>query len=316
MQKFFRFVPFRFVPLALTALLLGLLAGCGSTESTSEPTVENPYAAGRVGTDSTLEVMSWNIENFAKRGAITAGHVIKVVEGLDVDIVALQEIENLSYFQQVREGLADWTGDRATSASYEVNLAFLYRINGPVVVTAVYEILTNHRSELPRSPFVLEGNLNGTDFVVINNHYKCCGDGVIDSADSWDEENRRYNASLLLDEFIRTNFADKGVIVVGDFNDELGDRAVNNVFQNFIDAPDNYRFVDMPIALDPTALWSYPRWPSHLDHILITQQFFDAHQRYDSLVEVAPLHLLLGQGWSAYEKDVSDHLPVVVRLKI
>ncbi len=299
----------------LSLLALALLSGCGTTESSDVSTVENPYAAGRVGTDSTLEVMTWNIENFAKRGAVTADHVIDVVNGLQVDIVALQEIENLTYFQQVREGLTDWTGDRATSASYSVNLAFLYPVDGEAQVSAVYEVLTGYRRELPRAPFVLEGTFRGKDFVVINNHYKCCGNNSIDESDEWDEETRRRDASLLIDDFIRTNFPDRAVIVVGDFNDELTNNPADNVFQNFLDAPDKYRFVDMAIAEDRGGLWSFPTWPSHLDHIMITNQLFDAHQGGSMLVEVAPLHDLLGQGWSVYEKNVSDHLPVVLRVK-
>jgi len=300
---------------ALGLLALAVLGGCGTTEKT-DPLPDNPYAAGRVGTDSTLEVMTWNIENFAKRGAVTADHVIDVVNGLQVDIVALQEIENLTYFQQVREGLTNWTGDRATSAYAQLNLAFLYPVDSAVQISAVYEILTGFRTELPRSPFVLEGSLHGREFVVINNHFKCCGNGIIDEGNDYDEETRRRDASLLIDDFIRTNFACKAVIVVGDFNDELTDAPADNVFQNFFDAPETYRFVDLAIAQDNGGLWSFPTWPSHLDHILITDQLFAAHTGPGALVEVAPLHILLGQGWSVYERNVSDHLPVVVRLKI
>jgi len=298
----------------LSLALFGALGGCGTTETTSEPMDTNPFAAGRVGTDSTLEVMTWNIEHFAKAGAVTADYVIEAIEGLEVDVIALQEIENSVYFNRVREGLADWTGDRATSASYQINLAFLYPVDGPVQVTTVYEILTNYRRELPRSPLVLEGTFNGTNFVVINNHYKCCGDNILDETQNYDEETRRRDASLLIDDFIRTNFPDRAVIVVGDLNDELTDTPAVNVFQNFLDAPDFYRFADMAIAQDTGTLWSYPKWPSHLDHILITQQLFAAAQQTEGLIEVAPLQTLMG-GWSAYEKNVSDHLPVVLRIK-
>ena len=109
------------------------------------------------GDEATLEVMTWNIEHFPKNGTVTVDYVIQIIEGLDVDIIALQEIESLSYFQQLREGLAEWTGDRATSASYSINLAFLYPVNGPAQVSAVYEILTDYSLEFPRSPYVLEG---------------------------------------------------------------------------------------------------------------------------------------------------------------
>ncbi len=307
----------------LGLLLPMLLIGCGTTDTVVDPGGDgpgdtpdpNPYEAGLIGTDTTLEVMTWNVENFAKQGTATAEHVINAVEGLQVDIVALQEIENLTYFQQVREGLTDWTGDRATSASYSMNLAFLYPVDGPVQVSAVYEILTEYRRELPRSPFVLEGTMNGTDFVVINNHYKCCGDGTILTGSEWDEETRRRDASILIDDFIRTNFPDRAVIVVGDLNDELTDAADRNVFQTFFDDPDKYRFVDLGIA-EAGDDFSYPSWPSHIDHILITNQLFGAIQGADVVVKVAPLYQYLEGGWSTYDRMVSDHLPVVMRIKL
>ncbi len=295
-------------------LATSLLVGCGATDSTTDPGDPNPFAPARVGTDSTLEVMTWNLEHFAKEGAVTANHVIAAVEGLQVDIIALQEIESLTYFNRVREGLPGWTGDRATSAYGGLNLAFLYPIDGEVQVTAVFEILTEYRTPLPRSPLVLEGNFRGTDFVVINNHYKCCGDNVINESNPWDEEVRRRDASLLIDDFIRTNYPDRAVIVVGDLNDNISDLTNANVFQNFIDAPELYRFVDMEIAQREDVLWSFPSWPSHLDHILITNELFAGFEGPAALVQVVPLHNLIG-GWSVYDKTLSDHLPVVLRLQ-
>ena len=53
----------------LTAVLL--LAGCGETDKSVAPAPVNPFEAARVGTDSTLEVMTWNIENFPKAGGAT-----------------------------------------------------------------------------------------------------------------------------------------------------------------------------------------------------------------------------------------------------
>jgi endonuclease/exonuclease/phosphatase family metal-dependent hydrolase len=291
-----------------------LLVGCGSTDTSTDPGETNPFARARVGSDSTLEIMTWNIEHFAKEGAVTANNVIDVVEGLQVDIIALQEIESLTYFNRVREGLPGWTGDRATSAYGGLNLAFLYPIEGETQVTAVFEVLTEYGSALPRSPLVLEGSFRGTNFVVINNHFKCCGDNVIDENNSRDEEVRRRDASILLDDFIRTNYPDRAVILVGDFNDSLSDAPTANVFQNFIDAPGDYRFVDMEIAQNDDVLWSFPGWPSHLDHILITNELFAGFEASDSLVQVVPLHNLIG-GWSIYDRSLSDHLPVVLRLQ-
>jgi len=293
---------------------LGLLAGCTPTKSL-EPVAGNPFAAGRVGTDSTLEVMTWNLEHFPKRGPTTVQQVQDVVTGLQVDIVALQEIEDLSAFSQVVAGLEGWSGQRASSASFQVNLAFLYRTGGALQVSAIYEILSGYRREFPRRPYVLEGTFNGAEIVVINNHYKAMGDNRLEPGNPWDQETRRRDASLLLADFIASHFAGRAVFVVGDFNDELTDPAPANVFANFLAVPDSFAFVDMAIATGPSTGWSYPAWPSHLDHILINQPLFAAANAVGAAVQVVPLADLLGQGWGYYDTNISDHLPVVVRLR-
>ena len=62
---------------------------------------------------------------------------------------------------------------------------------------------------------------------------------------------------------------DKKVILLGDLNDILTDSPQNNIFNSFINDTTNYLFVDMDIAINSSSNWSYPSWPSHLDHILI-----------------------------------------------
>ena len=79
------------LPLLAVALFLG---ACGGTEKSVAPQPENPFAAARVGTDSTLEVVTWNLENFAKNGATTVDLVVDAVAALQADIIALQEIES------------------------------------------------------------------------------------------------------------------------------------------------------------------------------------------------------------------------------
>ena len=96
-------------------------------------------------------------------------------------------------------------------------------------------------------------------------------------------------------------------------NDELNDDGVN-VFQNFIDDSINYMFVDMDIANGPSTNWSYPGRPSHLDHILISNELFDEFYNAGSTVQTIPAEDYLEGGWSDYEKYVSDHRPVVLSL--
>lgn len=302
--------------LLLVALLLA--GGCGQTEKSVVPPPANPFAAAKVGTDTTLEVATWNIENFPKAGGTTVERVKQIIEALEVDVVAIQEISTDygggAAFDNVVAALEGWGGARARSDRYQ-NLGFIYRENGALTVNATYEIFVSgdYSREFPRAPFALEATWNGLPILVICNHLKAGGNGILDPNDSWDEETRRRDACLLLEEFVETQFPDHRVLIVGDLNDELTDSTPHNVFQNFLADPAGWRFADLAIAQGPSDGWSYPGWPSHLDHILVTSELFAALEAPGAVTVVAPLAAALGS-LSKYDMEVSDHLPVVVRL--
>ena len=276
-------------------------------------TRDNPFSGLEFGTDATLEVVTWNLERFPKENLETVDLVARAVMTLDADILALQEITEAGFFWELDKRLADWTSVLATGSSFQINLAFLYRDSGNWTFDSDREILTGYSREFPRSPYVMEGRFNGVSVVVINNHFKCCGDNVI-SEETWDEETRRRDAGVLLDEYVRTNYADRKVIIVGDLNDSLTDSRSSNVFNVFLDAPDNWRFVDMDIAEGHPSGWSFPGWPSHLDHILIFEPLFSAWEDQDAEVRVIPLDQGFPGGWSEYDQAISDHLPVALKL--
>lgn len=270
----------------------------------------NPFDGTLLGGDDSLEIVTWNLQDFAKAGDATVSYVARAVEAMQPDIVALQEIEDATRFEALVAAADGWSGTRANSAAYGVNLAFLYR-SATVSVDAVYEILTDEDA-LPRAPYVLECTFGGKPLTVINNHFKASGDGVIDETDEWDEEWRRLRSSRLLQDWVETNAPDERVVILGDLNDELDDAAANNVFQDFLDDGAGWRFTDLAIALDGGALWSYPTWPSHLDHILITSELFAAADAAGAATWVVPLHDYLAS-WDIYDDMISDHLPVVFR---
>lgn len=297
-------------------VLLVVLSGCGnSSESVVPEAPANPFAAAKVGTDSTLEVMTWNLEHFAKNSNTTSALVTLALQAVEADIIGLQEIESATQFQKVVDGLDGWAGYRASSASYSINLAFLYRTDGLLEVESIQEIMTSANAPFPRNPLLLLGSFDGQPIAVINNHLKCCGDGYIDETDNWDEETRRRDACLLLEDYVLTNLAGRHVFLIGDFNDELTDRDDRNVFANFLGDPALWRAVDLPIAEGPSGGWSFPGWPSHLDHIIIDQSLFSAADGPEAEVLVIPMYAYMSGGWSGYDRDISDHLPVIIKLK-
>ena len=265
------------------------------------------------GTDSTFEVVSWNIEWFPKNGQATADSVKTIIQSLAADVYALQEIDDTTLLKQVVSTIPGY--ECYFKSSYYGGLAYVYNTN-TVQINAKYEIYTTqpYWNAFPRSPQVLELTFNNEEYVIIDNHLKCCGDGIIDTNDSSDEENRRLIAINLLKTYMDSILPNDRVIVVGDWNDILTDPTANNVFNSLLNTPD-YWFVDFPIALGSSANFSYPTWPSHLDHILISDELYDVFSRPNSIVSCIRIDDYMSS-WNAYDNNISDHRPVGLKLEV
>ncbi len=273
---------------------------------------QNPKVLG-FGSDSTLEVITWNLEQFPKEGQVTINYVSDIIQSLDVDVIALQEIGDISLFNQMVMNLDGYDG-YAVPGSY-TDLAYIYKTS-TIEVNRIYEIYTasSYWAPFPRPPLVLDFQYKNLNFISINNHLKCCGDGVMDTGDPEDEETRRYRANILLRQYIDEYFPDNRVFIVGDMNDELTDEVSDNVFQIILNDPENYLFVDMDIANGSPGNWSYPNWPSHIDHIAITGELFPAFENQGSVIQTIKAEQGVSGGWSVYENNVSDHRPVGIKL--
>ena len=261
------------------------------------------------GTDSTFDVVTWNLENFPKRGATTINLVSQIILQIDAEIYALQEIENSfeALLQTVNEldTLNNWNGFCSNSAAFSINLAYIYKSGNSTDIT---EILDSDYHYLPRPPLLMNLIFEGSEFVIINNHLKAGGDaGDIE---------RRTGGCLLLEEYISQNLASENVILLGDLNDVLTDAEEENVFKPFLDEITNYQFVDMEIAEGSSIDWSYPTWPSHLDHILITNELYGEFNESSSEIRTLKIDEYLDDGWSEYEQNISDHRPVGIKLKL
>ena len=183
-------------------------------------------------------------------------------------------------------------------------------------INDIFEIYTNSPfwNAFPRSPMVMDLNFAGENYFIINNHFKCCGDGILDLNDEFDEENRRYTAMNLLKAYIDENLSNEKVIVLGDLNDDISEPYLNNVFQDVLDDSDSYQFVDLSIAQGNSSEWSFPNWPSHLDHILITDELFNSANNLE--VQTIKIDEYLEGGWGEYDQNISDHRPVGMKLSL
>ena len=262
------------------------------------------------GEENSLDIATWNIEWFPKNGQTTVEYVTEIIEQLDLDILAIQELDDTEMFDQMLDALPAYTG--YYESDWFAGLAYIYKTE-VVEINDIYEIYTTspYWSAFPRSPMVMDMNFMGENYFLINNHFKCCGDGILDFNNESDEEKRRYNAANLLKGYIDSYLSDKNVIVLGDLNDDIAEASQNNVFQMILNDTENYLFVDLEIANGSSSDWSFPTWPSHLDHILITNELFDELDNSD--IQTIKIDEYLNGGWNEYDQNISDHRPVAVK---
>ena len=265
------------------------------------------------GSDTTLDIMTWNIEAFPKAGQNTMDSVRKIVEALDMDIIGVQEINDTNAFKTMVLTINGYSG--FAKLNYIVGLGFIYKTSS-IQINSIYEIFTapQYWNNFPRAPIVMDMNYMNERYILIVNHLKCCGDGFIDLGNTNDEENRRLESVILLKEYIDQNFPTLKTIVLGDLNDLITDQPNSNVFQPILNDPSNYAFADNAIAIGPSSNWSYPTWPSHLDHFIITNELFYETQNNGSYVQTLKLESEFAAGWSSYEAIVSDHRPVAMKI--
>ncbi len=250
-------------------------------------------------TDNEFKVVTWNTKFFPLNGQETIDKVISIVKDLDVDIIALQEISDTTNFYLLGSQLKNWEAIHS-NVRFGQELGFLYKKNAFSSFDCPVQLFDDDSDAFPRQPIMTTvTHINGLKVTLINVHLKCCGE------DGSEEQKRRESASIKMKEYIDEHLRDQNVIVLGDFNDDIGADFVSP-FQNFIDDSD-YLFADQEVANGSSELWSYPSWPSHLDHILVSNELFD-------LLDTAHT-VLLDNCVERYFSTVSDHRPVLATFK-
>ena len=306
-----------------TPFIVLLLVGCAEdlfNDVGNNDNGENYNPVPSFGADSTFEVITWNVEWFPKH-LNTVNAMAEIIVDLNADIFGLQEITNTSYFNQLIDKINDldslnqWIGFRAENGDYQ-ELAYIINTSSVTIINNPYSILNSYSYYYAyRNPYVVEVSYTNNNFIIINNHFKCCGNGNLEIDDD-DEEYRRQLASNYLKNYVDNNFPNDNVIIIGDLNDKLDDSVDNNVFQNFIQDNTNYQFVDINIALGESANYSWPGWnqntypPTHLDHIIITNEIFDGLNNFGYYVQT----ICLDEYLNTYYQYISDHRPVGLSL--
>ena len=295
-------------------LFLWLLPGCSEDSSIEERDVpledlEEIIEFGDPGKalngcypafeNNELNVVTWNIKNFPAENSSTLEKLTEIIPSLDADIIAVQEIADVTSLLELESQLDGW-GAVYANVRYGQELGFVYNKRAFTSLTEPLQLFDDDSYAFPRQAVLLmASHVSGLEVVFINIHLKCCGE------DGSDEQERRRIASDKIKTYIDQNHPNDAVIVLGDFNDEI--IGPSSPFQNFID-DEAFAFADKEIELGPDSNWSYPSWPSHLDHILISDELFE------NLTDVQTI--VLESCVTDFATEVSDHRPVLASFSI
>ena len=286
------------------------------------------------GNTSTLNLLTWNIENFPKNN-LTVEYLNNTIDSLIVDIIVLQEIKSATKLNQLTDDLGDeWINFRAYGSSNYGQLAYLINTNEITNITAPFVIddesvecesymenIDSHPCQNSdyydisynfawRLPYILEFTYQNQVFYIINVHFKCCNI-------NGNEKFRRYEAANYLNDYINNNYPNNNVIIMGDFNGNI-DETVNigqtyDVFESLLST--SYLFADQNIYSGDSESWSYPSYNSHIDHIVISNEIFNSPIIEYSTSTVLIENLFEG-GFLEYNEYISDHRPVLINLNI
>ena len=248
------------------------------------------------GTAPTLDIVTFNVEGFPKSGYNSVIMLASLLNTINADVYALQEVANKGGFDQLLKLMPGYTGIYYLMDNDVYNLCYIYKTSDIQVDGSVSKLLFADSQYFPRPAFEIKVHHipTNTYLYIINNHLKCCSGTA--------NETSRRNASEMLKNYIDTSHPNDAVIVCGDLNDEItGTSSSDNPFLNFIDDPSDYKFADMGIAKGNQLWWSYPSYPSHIDHILITNELFS---KVDTTVvfKASPCY-------ADYSTYISDHRP-------
>ncbi len=277
------------------------------------------YEGDELHPDETFDVVTWNIEWFGDtdRGPddpdLQIENVRLMLDSLQADLIAVQEISNITRFDEMVAELDDFRGF-TTDYGYETNpdVGFIYR--DATVDSLNAEILDHERITAEdhawRFPLKFRAEVATDDetkeMVFINVHAKSA------AGDDPDESYiNRKNASEEIYQHIQTQHRGEKVIYLGDYNDQILESTYEgepSPYRNF-DQDDAFEIITK--TLEEEGFFSFGNRPfrSMIDHITVSSEFQNYHIEGSQRIHI-PDYL------DRYLQTTSDHFPVKTRFDL
>ena len=259
--------------------------------------------------DLTFDLVTWNIEWFGANDLgpnpdIQMENVIEVVETINADLYALQEIASIERFNTLVDRLPDYRG---FLASYSQRQRTGYLFKTAVIDSLDAGLLTEGQESFDwagRLPlyFQFDATIAGHTrrITSYNVHAKAFGDR--------DSYFRRKNAAHSLKSYFDNEKRDENVIFIGDYNDQLNFSTYNeevSPYKIFLE-DDHYYAVTKLLEDRGFASYLAGQFRSMIDHIIIANELIDDHIDGAQRVE-NPNYI------ASFISTTSDHAPVWTR---
>lgn len=284
---------------------LGICAACTDPGiSVPDASVDAPYpypepktdVVSQVGTDSTLDVATWNIEHFPIQSD-TASLVADLIASMALDIIVVQEVENTAGYDELIARLRGYEGFLSThvysSGTYQ-KLAIIYKTSEVELADALL-LFASDAYSFPRPPVAGTVKYNGHEFTLMGVHLKAGFDGS-------DFARRESAMNSMLSYATNQLNLGKEILFVGDYNASLTSQESWGMWLN-----DN-RFQVLSQPLDENGDYSFIPSNSLIDHSIAS-----ATLSTSAVETVIPN---LNNQVTNYVSQVSDHLPVVTRFNL
>ncbi len=306
-----------------------------------------------VSPEQTLDVVTWNIEWFGntsngpspetgQRDSVRA-----IIEALDADVYAFQEISSETLLTEVADALPDYelviqtdfVSQPPNEPGVSQKLAFLYK---SAVVTPVrteglladihplynggdasalvgYPVEDRTRFYASgRLPYLLEADVT-IGGVTERIHFIDLHARANSSRDPQERyDMRRYDVEALKN-YIDTALTDAQVILLGDYNDDVDETVadvdattssyVAYVADSTVDATDDQFYRVVTASLSEAGFRSFVSRENMIDHIAVTDELVD-----NVLAGTETVHYEFFDG--DYASTTSDHFPVSARLRL
>jgi endonuclease/exonuclease/phosphatase family metal-dependent hydrolase len=311
------------------ALVVALLPACGGDGDVGpEPRIALTVDASLMdelptfGTPGTLDIATWNIEWFGDRGNgpededLQLANVGRILDGLAVDLWAVEEVTSATRFQTLVDGLDGYSGLLANdpdvvggSAYYsdfndaEQKVGLVYRNDLFTVDSARVILGSDNYAFAGRPPLLVHLSLAqdavpGGQLAIVVLHAKA-GAGI-------DDRTRRRTGADALKAYLDLRYPDSPVLVIGDFNDDIDTSIASgpSPYAAFVHDP-GYRFITE--ALSDAGVSSTVFFTDMIDHQLATDELAAVYVAGSIAVVPADDYV------DAYHESTSDHFPVAAR---